>query len=223
MVYIVDDVSDSSCLVEAFYYSEEATQDLLNKQNFLFDFEVEYTKVPEPDSDGEADYMDDGVETRIINQSQEYGRDWFIGQDDEQLKGTIYAILYEIGVPPYRGIMTTFTEDIKSIINLPLEKLEKIKVTINVVADLFPEDEVVEVEDVNYSVGGASVEAMEQHLEILTVNESVGECVICLETIQVGSDFVGRMPCTHAFHLSCIEKWLERTGICPLCRDVFPV
>lgn len=96
--------------------------------------------------------------------------------------------------------------------NTPVEKLEKIKVTIK-----------VEVEDVKYLVSLASVEAMEQHLEVLTVNEDVRDCVICMETIQVGLDLVGRMPCQHVFHhRPCIE-WLEETGICPLYRDVFPV
>lgn len=52
---------------------------------FLFDFEVVYTKIPEPDSDGGEDYKSNGVEIRTINQLQRYGRDLFTGQDEEQI------------------------------------------------------------------------------------------------------------------------------------------
>ncbi|KAG7582062.1 hypothetical protein ISN44_As08g016830 [Arabidopsis suecica] len=139
MECIVDDISDSTCMVTPIYYSKETSQD---RQTFLFDFEVVYTKVPEPNSDGEADYMSNEVKTRTTNLLQRYGRDEFVGQDEEQIKATIYEILYEIGVPPYRGIMKTFAEEIKSLLNSPLEKLEKIKVKIEVVAHMFPEDEI---------------------------------------------------------------------------------
>jgi len=139
----VDDVSDSTCMVTPIYYSKETTQD---RQTFLFDFEVVYTKVPEPNSDGESDYMSSKVKTRTTNQLQRYGRDEFIGQDEEQIKATIYEILNDVGVPPYLGIMKTFAEEIQSILNSPLEKLEKIKVKIEVVAHMFPEDDEIDVE-----------------------------------------------------------------------------
>lgn len=225
MAYILDDISDSYCKVEAIYDSEEPTHDLHSKETFSFDFEVVYTRIPEPDSDGEEDYMSDNVETRTTCQHLKYGRDLFISQDEEQIKGKVCEILYEIGVPAYRGIVKTFTEEIESIMKSPLEKLKKIKVKIDVVANMFPEDEMgVEESDVKYLVAGASVEAIEKHLETVTViDESVGDCVICMETIEVGSGLVGRMPCKHVFHRVCIEKRLVETGVCPLCRDVFPV
>lgn len=169
MAYILDDISDSYCKVDAIYDSEvSSTHDL---QTFLFDFEVVYTRIPEPESDGEEDYMSDNVETRTTHQRQEYGRDLFIGQDDEQIKGTVCEILYAIRVPAYRGIVKTFTEEIESIMKSPLEKLKKIEVKIDVVANMFLEDEIgVEGSNAKYLVAGASVETIEQHLEVARGN-----------------------------------------------------
>ncbi|KAK8583935.1 hypothetical protein V6N13_109323 [Hibiscus sabdariffa] len=45
------------------------------------------------------------------------------------------------------------------------------------------------------------------------------ECVICLEE---GEKKVKCMPCGHAFHGRCIEEWLEKNNLCPLCRYAMP-
>lgn len=42
------------------------------------------------------------------------------------------------------------------------------------------------------------------------------ECVICSTT---GFEYVS-LTCGHSFHKSCIERWIERTRTCPLCRSV---
>ncbi|GMY27792.1 NEP1-interacting protein-like 1 [Fagus crenata] len=36
---------------------------------------------------------------------------------------------------------------------------------------------------------------------------SVGECIICLEEFETGSELI-RMPCSHVYHGHCILKWL---------------
>jgi len=46
-------------------------------------------------------------------------------------------------------------------------------------------------------------------------------CAICLEEPEVGDD-VSRMGCSHEFHSSCIEKWLEIAHTCPTCRHDLP-
>ncbi|MBA0874263.1 hypothetical protein Goshw_014259 [Gossypium schwendimanii] len=43
------------------------------------------------------------------------------------------------------------------------------------------------------------------------------DCMICLEVLEVGFD-ASRMPCSHAFHGDCIEKWLKQSHYCPICR-----
>ncbi|XP_010111905.2 RING-H2 finger protein ATL16 [Morus notabilis] len=47
---------------------------------------------------------------------------------------------------------------------------------------------------------------------------SVFGCVVCLNEFQV-QDTLRVLPnCNHAFHLDCIDIWLQSNGNCPLCR-----
>ncbi|MBA0799525.1 hypothetical protein Gohar_010037 [Gossypium harknessii] len=63
----------------------------------------------------------------------------------------------------------------------------------------------------------ASIEAMPR----IKVEETGKDCCICLEEFEVDEE--GReMPCKHVFHSSCIEKWLEIHGTCPICRFLMP-
>ncbi|XP_048232118.1 E3 ubiquitin-protein ligase DZIP3-like [Ricinus communis] len=44
-------------------------------------------------------------------------------------------------------------------------------------------------------------------------------CMVCLEELE---DFAAVMPCDHLFHGTCIDKWLENSHYCPLCRYEMP-
>ncbi|XAR69299.1 hypothetical protein NMG60_11000833 [Bertholletia excelsa] len=47
------------------------------------------------------------------------------------------------------------------------------------------------------------------------------ECVVCLSTFEQ-SEVLRLLPkCGHAFHMSCIDKWLQSHSSCPLCRQKF--
>jgi hypothetical protein len=41
-------------------------------------------------------------------------------------------------------------------------------------------------------------------------------CAVCLCEFE-WSDTLRRLPCGHCFHRSCIDKWLKRNKVCPLC------
>ena len=43
-------------------------------------------------------------------------------------------------------------------------------------------------------------------------------CAICQDTIAVGDRIRQLNACTHAFHQSCIDTWLQRHVQCPVCR-----
>lgn len=47
-----------------------------------------------------------------------------------------------------------------------------------------------------------------------------GNCAVCICDFEPG-DMLRCLPCNHSFHQHCIDKWLRRNKVCPLClRDV---
>lgn len=43
------------------------------------------------------------------------------------------------------------------------------------------------------------------------------DCAVCLELFKVGETLM-RLPCSHKFHSSCLEPWLQNNTYCPCCR-----
>ncbi|XP_028778314.1 RING-H2 finger protein ATL56-like [Neltuma alba] len=44
------------------------------------------------------------------------------------------------------------------------------------------------------------------------------DCAVCLESFKDG-DICRFLPnCSHSFHVSCIDSWILKTPICPICR-----
>ncbi|KAL0920245.1 hypothetical protein M5K25_009366 [Dendrobium thyrsiflorum] len=44
------------------------------------------------------------------------------------------------------------------------------------------------------------------------------DCVVCLEGFREG-DWCRVLPgCKHLFHRICVDRWLERSKVCPICR-----
>ncbi|GBN84407.1 hypothetical protein AVEN_135091-1 [Araneus ventricosus] len=41
-------------------------------------------------------------------------------------------------------------------------------------------------------------------------------CSVCLDTVS--SSIMKSLPCAHAFHEICINEWLKKSFICPICR-----
>lgn len=49
-------------------------------------------------------------------------------------------------------------------------------------------------------------------------SSSSADCAVCLEIFRVG-DKCRLLPfCKHSFHAECVDLWLLRTPICPICR-----
>merc|ERR1712151_1311262 len=45
-----------------------------------------------------------------------------------------------------------------------------------------------------------------------------GMCSVCLGELEVG-DEARTLPCGHNFHRRCIDVWLGRSLVCPMCRQ----
>ncbi|XP_073006648.1 E3 ubiquitin-protein ligase At1g63170-like [Typha latifolia] len=50
---------------------------------------------------------------------------------------------------------------------------------------------------------------------IISAEDAV--CTICLAEYS-DNDELRELPCYHFFHLSCVDKWLKISAICPLCK-----
>ncbi|CAI5949698.1 unnamed protein product [Closterium sp. NIES-64] len=50
---------------------------------------------------------------------------------------------------------------------------------------------------------------------------SADECSVCREKWEVG-DKLREMPCSHRFHVDCLQPWLDEHNSCPLCRYEMP-
>lgn len=44
------------------------------------------------------------------------------------------------------------------------------------------------------------------------------DCAVCLENFKAGEKCRLLPNCKHCFHAQCIDSWLLKTPICPICR-----
>mmetsp|Transcript_28844 Transcript_28844/g.51373 ORF Transcript_28844/g.51373 Transcript_28844/m.51373 type:complete len:514 (+) Transcript_28844:1047-2588(+) len=42
-------------------------------------------------------------------------------------------------------------------------------------------------------------------------------CMVCIDDFEVGVE-VKTLPCFHVFHTECIDEWLGRSKLCPVCK-----
>ncbi|TQD96858.1 hypothetical protein C1H46_017590 [Malus baccata] len=47
---------------------------------------------------------------------------------------------------------------------------------------------------------------------------SPGDCAVCLESFKGGEKCRLLPNCKHSFHAQCIDSWLLKTPVCPVCR-----
>lgn len=47
---------------------------------------------------------------------------------------------------------------------------------------------------------------------------ATGGCVVCLDMFSEGDKCRMLPNCNHTFHLHCIDSWLLKTAVCPMCR-----
>ncbi|PAN08173.1 hypothetical protein PAHAL_1G393300 [Panicum hallii] len=50
-----------------------------------------------------------------------------------------------------------------------------------------------------------------------------GECAVCLEAFRAGDRCRALPGCEHGFHAQCVDRWLSKSRVCPVCRAVVVV
>ncbi|CAN6274581.1 unnamed protein product [Urochloa humidicola] len=50
-----------------------------------------------------------------------------------------------------------------------------------------------------------------------------GECAVCLDAFQAGDRCRALPGCEHGFHAQCVDPWLRKSRVCPVCRAVVVV
>ncbi|KAK8585949.1 hypothetical protein V6N13_050916 [Hibiscus sabdariffa] len=76
-----------------------------------------------------------------------------------------------------------------------------------------------EFENNNYGMVGATESSVKNMVNKVKVEDGEeGDCVVCLEELRVGFE-ASQMPCAHIFHADCIQRWLNQSHYCPICRS----
>ncbi|CAI0455356.1 unnamed protein product [Linum tenue] len=49
--------------------------------------------------------------------------------------------------------------------------------------------------------------------------DQFGDCAVCLDTFKLGEKCRVLPLCKHSFHAKCVDGWLLKIPVCPICRD----
>jgi len=58
------------------------------------------------------------------------------------------------------------------------------------------------------------------HTFVNKKNNNYDECVICLDEMKE-NELLTIIFCSHLFHKQCIDMWIKKKTICPLCDKCF--
>lgn len=92
--------------------------------------------------------------------------------------------------------------------------------------------QILELEQMMRAMGehqmqGASEEAITvlptQKISQIPEDPEAAKCMVCLSEYEIGEE-VKTLPCcnynlVHMFHTSCVNEWLQRSTLCPLCKS----
>ncbi|KAK8449166.1 hypothetical protein SEVIR_7G172000v4 [Setaria viridis] len=85
--------------------------------------------------------------------------------------------------------------------------------------DLNDYDALLALDENNHQHTGASESQINNLPQSVVQLNSIQEpCAVCLENPSVG-DIIRHLPCFHKFHKECIDEWLRRKKLCPICKS----
>ncbi|XP_055801687.1 E3 ubiquitin-protein ligase At4g11680-like [Solanum dulcamara] len=64
----------------------------------------------------------------------------------------------------------------------------------------------------------SSLPSWKYKLEIRNKEDENSECCICLAKYG-DKEEIRQLPCSHIFHLKCVDQWLKIISCCPLCKQ----
>jgi hypothetical protein len=87
--------------------------------------------------------------------------------------------------------------------------------------ELQGEGAAVEQERVVRSAPRGLVEALPTHAitsaDVAAAPDEHRSCTVCFDEFAEG-DMLRTLPCFHRFHTDCIDRWLSRSCLCPICK-----
>nr|BAJ94027.1 predicted protein [Hordeum vulgare subsp. vulgare] len=84
--------------------------------------------------------------------------------------------------------------------------------------DLNDYDALLALDENNHQHTGASESQINNLPQSVFQSTSTEEpCAVCLENPSFG-DTIRTLPCFHKFHKECIDEWLRRKKLCPVCK-----
>uniref|UniRef100_A0A0E0KSQ8 RING-type domain-containing protein n=1 Tax=Oryza punctata TaxID=4537 RepID=A0A0E0KSQ8_ORYPU len=85
--------------------------------------------------------------------------------------------------------------------------------------DLNDYDALLALDENNHQHAGASESQINNLPQSVIQSNNIEEpCAVCLENPSIG-DTIRRLPCFHMFHKECIDEWLRRKKLCPVCKS----
>lgn len=66
-------------------------------------------------------------------------------------------------------------------------------------------------------IGRADLRPNSNHIGNTANHSHIPPCTVCLLEFEEG-DECRYLPCMHFFHRRCIDTWISRSSLCPICR-----
>merc|ERR1719198_1456605 len=73
---------------------------------------------------------------------------------------------------------------------------------------------------VGFRGGDANRRAIDESTATAPYQGGAGQtetCTVCQESLQEG-ERVRILPCLHRYHQTCIDRWLQQSRACPVCK-----